>query len=102
MSRLVPVTSPVVDTSVQRRSGTRARNDVRALAEYHSVRVDVPVRLNVNESPYRPDGWREELATALATVEWHRYPDRTARAADGDRGLARRPRRPGLRRQRVE
>ena len=57
-----------------------ARDDVRALARYHSPRVDVPVRLNVNESPYPPpDGWREELANALATVEWHRYPDRTAR-----------------------
>jgi histidinol-phosphate aminotransferase len=56
-----------------------ARDDVRALARYHSPRVDVPVRLNVNESPYPPpEGWREELAAALATVEWHRYPDRTA------------------------
>jgi histidinol-phosphate aminotransferase len=56
-----------------------ARDDVRVLARYHSPRVDVPVRLNVNESPYPPpEGWREELAAALATVEWHRYPDRTA------------------------
>jgi histidinol-phosphate aminotransferase len=55
------------------------RDDVRALTRYHSPRVDVAVRLNVNESPYPPpDGWREELATALADVEWHRYPDRTA------------------------
>jgi histidinol-phosphate aminotransferase len=58
-----------------------ARDDVRALARYHSPRIDVPIRLNVNESPYPPpEGWREELATALATIEWHRYPDRTALA----------------------
>ena len=35
------------------------------------------MRLNVNELPHPPpDGWREELANALATVC---YPDRTAR-----------------------
>ena len=66
-----------MDTPVQ--GDPVPRDDVRALARYHSVHVDVPVRLNVNESPYPPpDGWREELATALATVDWHRYPDRTA------------------------
>jgi histidinol-phosphate aminotransferase len=62
--------------------GTRVpvRDDLRALARYHSARVDVPVRLNVNESPYPPPaGWRDELAAAIATIEWHRYPDRTAR-----------------------
>ncbi len=55
------------------------RDDLRALERYHSARVDVPVRLNVNESPYPPPaGWRDELAAAMATIEWHRYPDRTA------------------------
>jgi histidinol-phosphate aminotransferase len=64
------------------------RDDLRALERYHSPRVDVPVRLNVNESPYSPPAtWRDEFAAALATVEWHRYPDRTAhdlRAAIAD------------------
>jgi histidinol-phosphate aminotransferase len=56
------------------------RDDLRALERYHSALVDVPVRLNVNESPYPPPaGWRDELAAAMATIEWHRYPDRTAR-----------------------
>jgi histidinol-phosphate aminotransferase len=55
------------------------RDDLRALERYHSPRVDVPVRLNVNESPYPPPAaWRDELAAALATVDWHRYPDRSA------------------------
>jgi histidinol-phosphate aminotransferase len=48
---------------------------------YHSAQVDVEVRLNTNESPFPPpSGWREELAAALAAIEWHRYPDRSAGA----------------------
>jgi histidinol-phosphate aminotransferase len=55
------------------------RDDLRALERYHSPRVDVAVRLNVNESPFPPpDAWHEELAAELAGVEWNRYPDRSA------------------------
>jgi histidinol-phosphate aminotransferase len=67
-----------VDTSA---GGTPVpvRDDLRALERYHSALVDVPVRLNVNESPYPPPAaWRDELAAAMATIDWHRYPDRAA------------------------
>ena len=55
------------------------RADLRALEGYHSLQVDVDVRLNTNESPLPPpESWQDELAEALATIAWHRYPDRAA------------------------
>jgi histidinol-phosphate aminotransferase len=55
------------------------RDDVALMAGYHSPQLDVDVRLNTNEAPGSPpDAWRDALATALADVEWHRYPDRAA------------------------
>jgi histidinol-phosphate aminotransferase len=55
------------------------RPDLRALEGYHSLQVDVDVRLNTNESPLPPpDAWRAELAAEMASVQWHRYPDRAA------------------------
>lgn len=47
---------------------------------YHSPQVVVDVRLNTNESPFAPPAaWHEAFAAEVAQVEWHRYPDRTAR-----------------------
>jgi histidinol-phosphate aminotransferase len=55
------------------------RADLGLREGYHSPQVDVEVRLNTNESPYPPPAaWLEELTEALATIEWHRYPDRNA------------------------
>jgi histidinol-phosphate aminotransferase len=55
------------------------RDDLRALEGYHSAQVDVPVRLNTNESPYPPpDDFVDRWISALRTVDYHRYPDRTA------------------------
>jgi histidinol-phosphate aminotransferase len=51
------------------------------MAGYHSPQVDVAVRLNTNEAPEPPpDGFATALAEAMATLEWHRYPDRSYRA----------------------
>lgn len=56
-----------------------ARDDLRALEGYHSVQVDVRVRLNTNESPEPPPAaFRDAVAAEVSRVEWHRYPDRAA------------------------
>lgn len=56
------------------------RDDLRALEGYHSPQVDVPVRLNTNESPYAPPpAFVDKWTAALAAVAFHRYPDRAAR-----------------------
>jgi histidinol-phosphate aminotransferase len=55
------------------------RDDLRELEGYHSPQLDVPVRLNTNESPYAPpaefvDAWLD----ALRAAPLNRYPDRAA------------------------
>jgi histidinol-phosphate aminotransferase len=56
------------------------RDDLVDLDGYHSPQVTVDVRLNTNESPYPPPpAWREAFVEELATVPFHRYPDRQAR-----------------------
>jgi histidinol-phosphate aminotransferase len=57
----------------------RPRDDVALMPGYHSPQVDVAVRLNTNESPVAPpEGWRRAYAEAVAGIDWHRYPDRSA------------------------
>jgi histidinol-phosphate aminotransferase len=57
------------------------RDDLGDLEGYHSAQVDVPVRLNTNESPYAPpEAFVREWAEALAVLPLHRYPDRRATA----------------------
>jgi histidinol-phosphate aminotransferase len=56
------------------------RDDLRALDGYHSAQVDVRVRLNTNESSEPPPAaFRDAVAAEVSRIEWHRYPDRTAR-----------------------
>lgn len=48
---------------------------------YHSPQVDVPVRLNTNESPFPPPAdWVKRLAGVAESIDWNRYPDRSALA----------------------
>lgn len=55
------------------------REQIQAMSGYHSAQVDVPVRLNTNESPFPPpDGWLDAVANIAKTVQWNRYPDRGA------------------------
>jgi histidinol-phosphate aminotransferase len=65
----------------------RPRDDVALMEGYHSPQLDVRVRLNTNESPESPPPtWTSDLAAAIGTIEWNRYPDRAAtrlRAAIG-------------------
>lgn len=60
-------------------SRLRVRDDLSALEGYHSPQVDVKVRLNTNEAPEPPPpAFRAALADALGSIEWNRYPDRSA------------------------
>ena len=55
------------------------RDQIRAMVGYHSAQVDVPIRLNTNESPFPPpNGWVEKLAEVAQGIDWNRYPDRGA------------------------
>lgn len=61
------------------------RDDLRAMEGYHSVQVDVEVRLNTNESPFAPPtGFADALASEISRVDWNRYPDRAALALRTD------------------
>ena len=53
------------------------RDDLSLMPGYHSPQVDVAVRLNTNEAPEAPPAaFTRRLGEALATIDWHRYPDR--------------------------
>jgi len=57
------------------------RPDVAIMDGYHSPQLDVRVRLNTNESPEAPpSAWTDALGAALASIDWNRYPDRSAEA----------------------
>jgi histidinol-phosphate aminotransferase len=56
------------------------RSEIVEMEGYHSPQVNVRVRLNTNESPFAPPiAWQELLADDVASIEFHRYPDRSAR-----------------------
>ena len=65
------------------------RDDLALMAGYHSPQVEVSVRLNTNESPYAPpDEFVTRYTSALAAVDWHRYPDRGAHVRGSSDGTS--------------
>lgn len=55
------------------------REQIQAMSGYHSPQVDVPVRLNTNESPFPPpQQWIDALNDVVSSIDWNRYPDRSA------------------------
>ncbi|MGH3665586.1 MAG: histidinol-phosphate transaminase [Egibacteraceae bacterium] len=65
------------------------RADLADVSPYGAPQLDVPVRLNTNETPYPPPpAFFEQLAKRLPALNLHRYPDRRAwalRTALGER-----------------
>lgn len=56
------------------------RDDLRDVVPYGAPQLDVPVRLNTNETPDAPpEAFLAELARRLPTLALNRYPDRDAR-----------------------
>jgi histidinol-phosphate aminotransferase len=57
------------------------RDDLRDLVPYGAPQLDVPVRLNTNETPYPPPpSFGDRLAKRVAALELNRYPDRRVTA----------------------
>lgn len=57
------------------------RDDLADVVPYGAPQLDVPVRLNTNETPFRPpQAFFDLLAERVAALDLHRYPDRRAQA----------------------
>ncbi|HYT26294.1 MAG TPA: histidinol-phosphate transaminase, partial [Actinomycetota bacterium] len=57
----------------------RVRDDLADLTPYGAPQLDVPVRLNTNETPFPvPQPVLDDIAEAVRGLELHRYPDREA------------------------
>jgi histidinol-phosphate aminotransferase len=57
----------------------RVRDDLAHLTPYGAPQLDVPVRLNTNETPYPvPPAVLADVADAVRGLDLHRYPDREA------------------------
>ncbi len=63
------------------------RDDLAALAGYHSPQLEVAVRLNTNESPFAPPpAFIAAWTRAIAAHDYHRYPSRSAAELRGALG----------------
>ena len=67
------------DASSTGRAVPEVRDDLRDVVPYGAPQLDVPVRLNTNETPTPPPAtFLTELARRLPSLELNRYPDRDA------------------------
>ena len=67
------------DASSAGRAIPEVRDDLRDVVPYGAPQLDVPVRLNTNETPVPPPAtFLAELARRLPSLELNRYPDRDA------------------------
>jgi histidinol-phosphate aminotransferase len=67
------------DASPRPATRPAVRDDLIAVTPYGAPQLDVPVRLNTNETPWPPPAaFTEALAQRLAGLDLHRYPDRDA------------------------
>jgi histidinol-phosphate aminotransferase len=79
-----PSGPPVAGTGEPRRPGRGAvpkvRDDLAGMTPYGAPQLDVPVRLNTNETPYEvpPTVLDDLAATVRGLGDLHRYPDREA------------------------
>lgn len=65
------------------------RDDLADLRPYGAPQLDVPVRLNTNETAVPPpQSFTDAVAQRLADLELHRYPDRRAMALRAELGRA--------------
>ena len=63
----------------QRADRVPVRDDLADVVPYGAPQLDVPVRLNTNETPFRPpQKFFDLLAERVAALDLHRYPDRRA------------------------
>ena len=61
------------------RERVAVRDDLLGVEPYGAPQLDVPVRLNTNETPMAPPPvFAEQLAQRVAALALHRYPDRRA------------------------
>ena len=65
--------------TTNRAPGVRVRDDLADLTPYGAPQLDVPVRLNTNETGYPvPAAVLDDIAGTIRGLELHRYPDREA------------------------
>jgi histidinol-phosphate aminotransferase len=68
-----------VHDTANRAPRVRLRDDLADLIPYGAPQLDVPVRLNTNETSYPvPAAVLDDIAAAVRGLELHRYPDREA------------------------